>query len=203
VTLRRGRHALQGRSPRPAIGVVMGTFAGVCAGAVAIALVLTSSPGQAARTATTTHPRALPHGASVELTTAQREQLHHYLALPRHRAELSSLVERSIKQAGIRAGTTSVDVPGHPSLDLAYGITGEHVWVIASFNDVYDGAVAAMTSGCVALLGRYRLGGLSWVCGWMAAVLSNWSAGHAWAANHGVWVAVYWWPWIYYQGGYW
>jgi hypothetical protein len=41
-----------------------------------------------------------------------------------------------MSQAGMRAGTTRVDVPGHPSLDLAYGITGEHVWVIASFADV-------------------------------------------------------------------
>jgi hypothetical protein len=203
MALRKGRHSLPGRSQRPGIRVITGTLAGICAAVVAITLILTNSAGQAVRTATTTHPRALPHVESVQVTSAEREQLHHYMTVPGHRAEISSLMERSFKQAGLRTGTTSVEVPGRPSLDLAYGVTGEHVWVTASFNDVYDGAVAAMTSGCVALMGRYGLSSLNWMCGWMGAVLSDWAAGHAWAASHGVWIAVYWWPWIYYQGGYW
>jgi hypothetical protein len=133
---RRGRHARRGRSRGPAIRVVMVTLAGVCAGALAITLILAGSSGQAARTARIIHPRVLPHRVSVKFTIAQRGQLHRYLARPQHRAELRSLVERSIKQAGIRAGIGSVDVPGLLSLDLAYRVTGEGAWVIASIKDV-------------------------------------------------------------------
>jgi hypothetical protein len=199
----RGKHALPGRNRRLGIRVAMGGLASACAAAVAIALVLTSTAGPAAGTARVPHSRVLPHDTSIQITRAEREQLRHYLAVPSHRAEISSLLARSFKDAGLNTGTSSMAVPGRTSLDVAYGITGQHVWAIVSFADVYDGAVAAMTSGCVALMDRYDLGGLSWVCGWMAAVLSRWSAGHAWAANHGVWIAVYWWPFIYDQGGYW
>jgi hypothetical protein len=114
----------------------MVTLAGVCAGALAITLILAGSSGQAARTARIIHPRVLPHRVSVKFTIAQRGQLHRYLARPRHRAELRSLVERSIMQAGIRAGIGSVDVPGLLSLDLAYRVTGDGAWMIASIKDV-------------------------------------------------------------------
>jgi hypothetical protein len=144
-----------------------------------------------------------PQADSVQVTSAEREELHQYMAVPGHRTQLSSLVARSFKQAGITTGTSGVEVPNHTSLDLAYGITGQHVWAIVSFADVYDGAVAAFTAGCTGLMIRYGLGKLSWLCTWMGEEIDKWSAGRAWSANHGVWVAVYWWPWIYYQWGFW
>jgi len=180
-----------------------GTLA--AATAAALALTLTAAAGSNVPAVTThtsgNNTSVLRHAPSV--SAAEVARLRQYLAVPAHRAEFNSLLERSFEQAGIRTGTSSFEVPGRVSLDLAYGVTGYHVWAILSFADVYDGAVSAMIAGCTALLYRYHLNWFAWVCGWMGTELASWSAGRAWAANHGVWLAVYWYPWIYYQGGYW
>jgi hypothetical protein len=202
MRIRRGRHAMRRASMKLGMRPVIGTFIGVCAAVMAITLVVTSATGHATPRPAT-RPNRAPHLTFVHVTTAERDQLRHYLVVPKHRAEFSSLIERSFKQAGIKTGTNSIAVPGRTSLDVAYGVTGYHVWAIVSFADVYDGAVSAMTTGCTALLYKYDLKWFTWVCGWMGTELSKWSAGRAWAANHGVWVAVYWLPYIYYQMGYW
>jgi hypothetical protein len=206
IRIGKGRHVRPRRSGNARLRAAIGTLAGAGAVVAAITLILSSSPSQAARTPSNSQPavtRVVPQTGSIQVTNAEREELHQYMTVPRHRTQLSSLVAHSFKQAGITTGTSGVEVPNHTSLDLAYGITGQHVWAIVSFADVYDGAVAAFTAGCAGLMIRNGLGRLSWLCAWMGEEIDKWSAGRAWAANHGVWVAVYWWPWIYYQWGFW
>jgi hypothetical protein len=89
---------------------------GVCAATVVITLVLTSSVGQTVRTATTTQAGAPPYSPSVQVAGAEREQLRDYIAVPEHRTQLSSLVERSFKQAGVRTGTNRESSPEQDTL---------------------------------------------------------------------------------------
>src|SRR5690349_1802328 len=112
----KGKHAMPGRKQRLGLRVAIGGLASACAAGVAIALVLTSTAGPAAGTTRANHPRVLPHDTSIQVTTAEREQLRHYLSVPRHRAEISSLMARSFKGAGLSTGTNAIAVPGRPSL---------------------------------------------------------------------------------------
>jgi hypothetical protein len=91
-----------------------------------------------------------------------------------------------------RAGRSSVQV----ETALADGFNWDHFWVIASYADVASGAFAAATAACLTRLPWY-------ICAPVGTLLTTWSRGWGWASNHGVWAAVYWWPFLYTTGGRW
>ena len=70
---------------------------------------------------------------------------------------------------------------------VAYGVSGDHFWIIASYADISRGAIW----GAVAVCDRYAP---SWICSGAGNMLDSWAAGWGSANSHGVWAAIYWWP---------
>ena len=81
--------------------------------------------------------------------------------------------------------------------DLSFGRTGNHIWIIASYADIADGAI---WSGVVAC-GAYQPE-LFDFCEEIGDIMAEWAQGWGRAANHGVWSAIYWLP-PHWSGGRW
>jgi hypothetical protein len=104
-----------------------------------------------------------------------------------------------------KAGTGPMPTPGHPSLTAkswSWGITGSHVWIIMSFTDIHDGALAGINADCRAMFLVAKVGQFSWLCSGLNQLLAHLSTGYRPESNHGVWAALYWWP-PKIQYGYW
>lgn len=88
-------------------------------------------------------------------------------------------------QSGVHTAAYTTTIGVRPA--LATGITGDHFWVIVSYADVANGAIAVAERACEAKLP-------GWLCSTAGDLLSSWASGWGWASNHGVWAAIYWLP---------
>jgi hypothetical protein len=96
--------------------------------------------------------------------------------------------------------------PDQPTLaaeSWAWGITGEHIWVIMSFTDVHNGLLAAITGDCEVMLAVAHATEFDFMWGGIEQLLAHLSNGYRPESNHGVWAALYWWPPGEIQDGYW
>lgn len=145
--------------------------------------------------ASSTPPGSRPAAAAP--TAAERAQLARVLATPQGRAKLVSALDASFG----RFARVSVGSGGAPVRsirpDLADGIAWDHIWVIASFADVYRGLVTAAVGFCLAR------SPVKWICPVIGGFLVNMTNGHGWSDSHGVWAAYYWWPYLHETGGFW
>ena len=140
-------------------------------------------------------------------TAAELVQWHQDTATPYQRADMVARMRAAfegVAQVGVGsmppASGPAVARPtsGSPGaqLVLAYGISGDHFWITASYADMARGAIWGAVQACQ----RYGVPG--WVCNQAGSMLSSWASGWGTANNHGVWAAVYWWP-AYVTGGRW
>jgi hypothetical protein len=192
-TSSRGGPAAKHAAPKRPGGAKRGWLAGgmltVTAALAAVAfLIIPARP---------TASSPVPHfsGAQVrqlaQATPAQRQAIDHALV-----ASFSQFA---------KAGTGSMPEPGQPTLTAkswSWGVTGQHVWIIMSFTDIHNGLLTAITGDCVGMFAVAHASGYAWLCGGLEQLLAHLSNGYRPESNHGVWVALYWWP-PSVQYGYW
>jgi hypothetical protein len=177
-------------------------------GALICAAVLGSAvPGGAAQAQAATggaHAAAAHHGpGAIHLTRAQAAAWQHATATVAGRERIVSAFRTAFSGTaevgtGPRIYQTAPITANRPLRpDLAYGITGDHFWIIVSYADVIDHAIDAGISAC-----RKRVPVIRFVCtaagNWLKSQASGWGG----ASNHGVWAALYWLP-PHFTGGRW
>lgn len=86
--------------------------------------------------------------------------------------------------------------PGSIS-NMAFGKTGNHIWIIVSYADVADGAIWSGIAACAAYQPE-----LFDFCEEIGDIMASWAEGWGRASNHGVWAAIYWLP-PHWTGGRW
>jgi hypothetical protein len=184
-----GRHA----APKPPGGAKRGRLVGGAL-SVAAAIAAVAFIAMPARpTSNSTVPR---------FSGAQVQQLAR--ATPAQRQAIDYALVASFSRYA-KAGAGPMPAPGQPSLTAkswSWGITGTHVWIIMSFTDIHNGALAGITGDCIAMFQVAKVGGFAWLCGGLEQLLAHLSYGYSPESNHGVWAALYWWP-PKIQYGYW
>jgi hypothetical protein len=130
-------------------------------------------------------------------TAAQRARLEEVVSTAKGREQLLSAFQHSYgKFARIGLGTRK-SVSGTGRYNLSDGVSWDHIWMIASFADVYRGLVGVAEGACIAR------SPVKWICVVAGTFLLNMTNGHGWTDSHGVWVAYYWWPYLHETGGFW
>lgn len=171
-----------------------------------VALVITAGGAAAATTGSATTHSSTRATAQIRpgkfrLTRAELAQWRRETATPADRAKLVTELQKSF--AGVaRISTTATPqttARGRSGVtpNLAYGKTGNHVWIIASYADVADGAIWSGVAAC----GIYQPE-LFEFCEEIGDIMADWAQGWGRAANHGVWSAIYWLP-PHWAGGRW
>jgi hypothetical protein len=138
-------------------------------------------------------------------TAIQRQELA--ALTPAQRMAFDHVAVVAFSRGGAEAGTGTMPTPGQPILaaqSWSWGHTGTHLWVIMTYTDVHNGALAGMVADCLAMIKIARLPGLlNRLCGALAGTLTHYSNGYVPMNNHGVWAAIYWWPPGLVDGGRW
>lgn len=130
-------------------------------------------------------------------TAAQKAHLEKVVSTANGRKKLLAALEHSYGKFA-RVGLGSTRSTGRSMTPyLSDGITWDHVWVIASYADVYRGLVTTAENFCVAR------SPVKWICYAIGTFLYNMTWGHPWTDSHGIWVAYYWWPYLHETGGLW
>jgi len=182
------------------LALLLATFVGVRE------LTTSSSPDHGSAAGPTTSVASVDQVARPNLSPAQLRAWRRDTRTAADRARLVADLRRAFAGVGV-VGTGPM--PSHSSApagalntayeasepDLAYGVTGDHVWVIVSYADVAHGAVSVAVHYC----DRYAPG---WLCSSVGNQLDSWASGWGAASNHGVWAAAYWWP-PHFTGGRW
>ncbi len=184
-----GRHAAPKRQGGARRGRLAGIALSVAAAAAAVTFIV--MPARPASNGT------VPH-----FSRAQVQQLAH--TTPGQRQAIDHALAASFSRHA-KAGTGPMPAPGQPSLTAkswSWGITGSHVWIIMSFTDIHDGALAGINADCRAMFAVAKVSQFSWLCGGLNQLLTHLSTGYRPESNHGVWAALYWWP-PKIQYGYW
>ena len=186
-----GRLALAKRAVRPWLGALV---------VLAVALV-------AAVTVSVTRsvPASVSAGAPPSVVSAQSGQtaragrvtpIDTVVLTSRQRADFARRVSTPAKAAAFQAdlnaafrGVATVQfVPraGQGAREaFAQGWDGDHWWMTMSYADAAGGAIDAATAACATRLPGY-------ICTTARAILRSWVAGQSPVANHGVWLAIYW-----------
>jgi hypothetical protein len=136
----------------------------------------------------------------IRLSRAELAQWRRETATPAGRAELVAELQKSfagIARVSTGARPQTAASTGHARPDLAVGKTGNHVWIIASYADMADGAIWSGVAACAAYLPE-----LFDFCEEIGDIMSSWAEGWGRASNHGVWAAIYWLP-PHWAGGRW
>ncbi|MEU4739141.1 hypothetical protein AB0G02_01595 [Actinosynnema sp. NPDC023658] len=121
-----------------------------------------------------------------ELTPAEQRQWAGMVSTSEGRARVLTTLQESFGSA-ITIGVPGAAADGEMRTNLATGITGDHFWIIVSYADVVNGAVAAGVAACATRLPRP-------LCAAAGDLINKWAAGWGNATNHGIWAEVYWWP---------
>lgn len=173
---------------------------------ITVAAVFTTGVSAVATAAAPRRPWATTE--QLALTPAQRSAWRAMTDTPEKRQEIARIMVESFTQAGIAVRTAasgaigavptgrSVQTVALPAPQYAAGIAWDHVWVILSYLDVARGLIAAAVGFCMT-----RLPG--WICTAVGAVLYAIANGWGYASNHGVWAAIYWFPYPHYTYGRW
>lgn len=167
------------------------TSAVVVTGAFTIAHTDTSTHAAPAATVVATPPTG-PDGLQAQSTGALRDYVDvahraafdQYMADPTNRTTFLQAFQGGVNRMSAHSGVQNV---------LAYGWSGDHVWVTASYADMARGAIWIAVNYC----SRYVP---SFICNAAGNWLSSLAQGYAPWSNHGVWGALYW---NHYTGGRW
>ncbi|MBM7773976.1 hypothetical protein JOD54_004180 [Actinokineospora baliensis] len=124
--------------------------------------------------------------AAPRLSQAERRQWAEMVATPEGRGSVLKALQESFGGA-VTIGVPASTPGGGVSTNLATGITGDHFWIIASYADVVNGAVAGGVAACSLRVPRP-------LCVLAGDLISRWAAGWGNTSNHGIWAEVYWWP---------
>lgn len=178
--------------------LALGTVGALAVGAAAPAGAAAPRP-----TRLTVVPAARPVTVGPHLTEAQQRQWRAMTDTATERARVAKVMLDSFTRAGvtvsvavpdgISAGTSGVTVPmaGRTARfaepEWTAGVSWDHVWVVLSYQDIARGAIASATGFCATKLPW-------WICSSMGATLYAFANGWGYAANHGLWAAIYWWP---------
>jgi hypothetical protein len=166
------------------------------ASAVMLAATLASSTAASASSVTSV-PKVTRSQAVFRPTAAEKAHLEKVVSTAAGRQKLLGAFEQSygrFARVGLGVGKNT---HGRVTPDLTDGVAWDHIWMIASFTDVYRGLVAGAEGVCLAR------SPVKWICVAAGGFLINMTNGHAWTDSHGVWVAYYWWPYLHETGGFW
>jgi hypothetical protein len=167
-------------------------FAGVAA-AVALALVVTNVSSTAGSHSATEASSSKAHTlATPRMTQTQARELDRLLSTSRGRAEVQRALRDSFGSTGAKVTVGSQS--GQPvksattltAYDWQTGVTGNHIWIIASYGDIYGWSIAGLAARCA-----IAFPDAAPVCAFVGAVLATLDIGHGNSPSHGVWIAGY------------
>ncbi|MEU7526008.1 hypothetical protein AB0A74_09760 [Saccharothrix sp. NPDC042600] len=173
---------------RALIGAVLGVALLAPAAQLAVATPATANVSQAAQGAAVSTRETGNAHIPLRLTASERQEWTALVSTEEGRLHVLTQLQDAFGGA-LTVGTS----PGTPNkggdltANLSTGITGDHFWIIVSYADVVNGAVAAGVAACAT-----RLPG--WLCSAAGNLIKQWAAGWGNASNHGIWAEIYWMP---------
>jgi hypothetical protein len=161
--------------------------------ALVLALAITDVvPSSGSRTTTAAGPSKTQTSVATTMTRTQARQLASILSTPRGRAEVQRALNSSFGRTGakINVGPPPAKAVRPKTTLTAYdwqaGVTGNHIWIIASYAEIYGWSLLALTAKCAKSFPDAAVG-----CAVIGGLLGSLDIGHGNSPSHGVWIAGY------------